>query len=157
VREDKTLNRKWEAFRRRTITGLVREAVRRVRNEAPGVKIRADVFKRPEGDALSVAQEWGDWCKEGLLDIASPMDGGELADVAHSVPSQMNVAGSHLLIPTYYPSLLPKHANATDVEAMISIGRKAGSPGFFLFRFDGRLIEMLALEREHCTTKGTTK
>ena len=84
VREDKTLNRKWETFRRRTITGLVREAVRRVRNEAPGVKIRADVFKRPQGDALSVAQEWGEWCKEGLLDIASPMDGGELADVAHS-------------------------------------------------------------------------
>ena len=157
VREDKTLNRKWEAFRRRTITGLVREAVRRVRNEAPGVKIRADVFKRPQGDALSVAQEWGNWCKEGLLDIASPMDGGELADVAHSVPSQINVAGFHLLIPTYYPSLLPKHANATDVEAMISIGRKAGSPGFFLFRFDGRLIEMLALEKDHCKTKGTTR
>jgi hypothetical protein len=158
VRKDKTINGKWETFRRRMITELVSEIARRVRTEAPGVKMRADVFKRPEGDALSVAQEWGEWCKEGLLDIASPMDGGELADVAHNVSFQMKVAaGSHLMMPTYYPSLLPKHANAKDVEAMISIGRRAGAPGFFLFRFDGRLIEMLALEKDHCTTKGTTR
>ena len=157
VRKDKSINGKWEMFRRRTITGLVREVARRVRTEAPGVKMRADVFKRPEGDALPVAQEWGKWCKDGLLDIASPMDGGELADVAHNVPSQMKVAGSHLMMPTYYPSLLPNYANAKDVEAMIDVGRKAGVPGFFLFRFDGRLIEMLALEKDNCKTKGTTR
>ena len=61
------------------------------------------------------------------------------------------------MMPTYYPSLLPNYANAKDVEAMIDVGRKAGAPGFFLFRFDGRLIEMLALEKDNCKTKGTTR
>ena len=145
------LNGKWEEFRRRNITELVRETARRVRAEAPGVKIRADVFSRPNGSALTVAQEWDAWCREGLMDMISPMDGmngastpDELADLLKiQIPASAGVP----LVPTYYPSLSKSTDNADNFMDLIRVGRKAGLKGFCSFTFDGRLIEMLGLER----------
>ena len=143
------LNGKWEAFRRNNITSLVREVVKRVRAEAPGVKIRADVFRRPNGEALTVAQEWSLWCREGLMDIISPMDGtstpGELAGL---LKDQIPAAAGTTFMPTYYPSLSKRTSNADDFMDMIRVGRKAGVKGFCAFTFDGRLIEMLGLDEK---------
>ena len=148
VHKNKTLEEKWEAFRRHTITSLVREVARRVRAEVPGVKIRADLFSRARGDALTVGQEWDAWCREGILDIAGPMDGGSADLLKERLPGQIAYAGgAHRMMPTYYPSMLPSGANAADLEDIIRVGREAGLLGFSLFRFDGRLIEMLALEK----------
>ncbi|MBR4652329.1 MAG: family 10 glycosylhydrolase [Kiritimatiellae bacterium] len=156
VRKRKALEEKWEAFRRHTITSLVREVARRVRAEAPGVKIRADLIGRARGSALSVGQEWNAWCREGLLDIAGPMDGGDADTLKDRLPRQIaDVGDARRMLPTYYPSMLPSGANAADLEDIIRVGREAGIMGFSLFRFDGRLIEMLALEKGE--TKGERK
>ena len=155
VHKSKTLGEKWESFRRHTITSLVREVARRVRAEAPGVKIRADVFRRPHGDALTVAQEWDAWCREGFIDIACPMDSGTADELcAKFLPQIPAAGGADRLTPTYYPSLWPHTTNAKDVMDAIRIGREVGVAGFCLFRFDGRLIEMLALDKDE---KGAEK
>ena len=154
VRKAKPLEEKWEAFRRHTITSLVREVARRVRSEAPGVKIRADVFRRPHGDALTVAQDWEAWCREGLLDMACPMDGGPADELRQKLEVQIPAAGgASRMTPTYYPSLWRRTTNADDVMDMIRVGREAGVAGFSLFRFDGRLIEMLALDKDETEDK----
>ena len=146
ARKNKAIEEKWEAFRRHTIASLVREVARRVRAEAPGVKIRADLFGRARGNALTVGQEWDAWCREGILDIAGPMDGGSADWLKYNLPGQISCAGgARRMMPTYYPSMLPPGANAADLEDIIRVGRDAGILGFSLFRFDGRLIEMLAL------------
>jgi hypothetical protein len=96
------LNGKWEAFRRNNITSLVREVVKRVRAEAPGVKIRADVFKRPNGEALTIAQEWSFWCREGLMDIISPMDGTSTPkELAGLLKDQISAAAGTTFVPTF--------------------------------------------------------
>ena len=148
VHKSKRREEKWEAFRRHTITSLVREVVRRVRAEAPGVKIRADVFRRAHGDALTVAQDWESWCREGLLDMVSPMDGGPVDELRQKLDTQVSPAGGAArMVPTYYPSLWRQTTNAEDVMNAIRVGREVGVKGFSLFRFDGRLIEMLAIEK----------
>ena len=148
VHKSKMLGEKWEAFRRHTITSLVREVARRVRAEAPGVKIRADVFRRAHGDALTVAQDWESWCREGLLDTVSPMDGGPADELRQKLDTQISPAGGAArMVPTYYPSLWRQTTNAEDVMDVIRVGREVGVAGFCLFRFDGRLIEMLALDK----------
>ena len=142
-------NEKWEEFRRRNVTELVREVSRRVRAEAPGVKIRADVFCRPKGNALSVAQEWDLWCREGLLDMISPMNGmGGMAtgeDISDLLKIQIPASAGIPLVPTYYPSISKRTSNADDFMKVIAVGRNAGVKGFCTFTFDGRLIEMLGL------------
>ena len=149
VHKSKTLEEKWEAFRRHTITSLVREVARRVRAEAPGVKIRADVFRRAHGDALTVAQDWESWCRDGLLDTVSPMDGGPADELRQKLDSQVSSAGdASRMVPTYYPSLWRQTTNAEDIMNAIRVGREVGVAGFCLFRFDGRLIEMLALDKD---------
>ena len=148
MHKSKALEEKWEAFRRDTITSIVREVARRVRAEAPGVKIRADVFRRAHGDALTVAQDWESWCREGLLDTVSPMDGGPADELRPKLASQIAPAGgASRMVPTYYPSLWRQTTNAEDIMNAIRVGREVGVAGFCLFRFDGRLIEMLALDK----------
>ncbi|MBR3922463.1 MAG: family 10 glycosylhydrolase [Kiritimatiellae bacterium] len=143
------LDGKWEEFRRRNITELVREVSRRVRAEAPGVKIRVDVFCRPNGNALSVAQEWDRWCREGLLDMVCPMNGmsGSTSKegISDLLKIQIPASAGVPLVPTYYPSLMKRTGNADDFMNVIRAGRKAGIKGFCTFTFDGRLIEMLGL------------
>ena len=114
----------------------------------PGVKIRADVFRRAHGDALTVAQDWESWCREGLLDTVSPMDGGPADELRQKLDTQISPAGGAArMVPTYYPSLWRQTTNAEDVMDVIRVGREVGVAGFCLFRFDGRLIEMLALDK----------
>ena len=154
VRKRKPLEAKWEAFRRHTITSLVREVARRVRVEAPGVKIRADVFRRAQGDALTVAQDWESWCREGLLDTVSPMDGGPADELRLKLDAQVpSAGGASRMVPTYYPSLWWQTTNAEDIMNAIRVGREVGVAGFSLFRFDGRLIEMLALDKDETGDK----
>ena len=132
----------------------MREVARHVRAEAPGVKIRADVFRRAHGDALTVAQDWEVWCREGLIDMACPMDGGPADELRQKLASQIPAAGgASRMTPTYYPSLWSQTTNADDVMDIIRVGREVGLAGFSLFRFDGRLIEMLALDKDESGDK----
>ena len=147
VQKGGRLNGKWEAFRCENITSLVREVVRRVRSEAPGVKVRVDVSRHVGGRALLMAQDWGKWCREGLLDSVSPMNGVPSADELRGyLEAEMRAASGTPLVPTYYPSLAEKRFNADDLMSLVRVGREAGTAGFCAFRFDARLIDMLNLE-----------
>jgi uncharacterized lipoprotein YddW (UPF0748 family) len=142
---------RWDEFRRHNITELVREAAKRVRAQAPGVKIRAEVFCKAKGNALTVSQEWDLWCREGLLDMICPMNGMSGAstpeELAELIQAQISASAGLPLVPTYYPSLTKRTDNADGFMNMIRIGRNAGLKGFGAFTFDGRLIRMLGLEK----------
>ena len=74
VRKSPRLEKEWDAFRCDNITALVRTVSKRVRSECPGVRISASVFHTNEGAPHGVGQDWGAWCREGLLDFVCPMD-----------------------------------------------------------------------------------
>ena len=150
VRADAGLSRKWNEFRKESITGIVRDVVRRVRAEAPGVKVHASVFRFPRGDALSVAQDWGRWCREGWLDVVAPMDG---ADATTALSSYLNAQKADradaVLVPTLYPSTwTDPMLGAKDLMEQIRACRAAGLPGFGVFTFDGKFINMVSNEKE---------
>jgi hypothetical protein len=151
VAAGRRLNGKWEDFRRRNITELVREVAKRVRAQAPGVKIRADVFCKAKGNAMPVAQEWDRWCRERLLDMICPMNGmggaATLDELSELIRAQIPASAGVPLVPTYYPSLAKRTGNADDFMDTVRVGRNAGLKGFCAFTFDGRLIEMLGLEK----------
>ena len=150
VRSDPELRAKWQVFRRGTITSLVREIAKRVRAEAPGVKIRASVFRYPRGDALTVAQDWSAWCREGLVDVIAPMDGAADTDeLRRMLALQKPAAGDRVLTPSYYPSTHEDpDFGARELMDQIGVGRAAGLPGFGVFTFDNRLIRMLTPGKE---------
>lgn len=143
------MNAKFEEFRRDSITTLVREVARRVRAEAPGVKIRASVYRHPHGNAIAVAQDWESWCREGLLDIVGPMNGSvsSSTQLKEVLAEQIAAAGKVPVASTYYPSLWNQDKNARDLMDFIKTGREAGTQGFGVFRFDGRLVEMLGIKK----------
>lgn len=148
IMRGKPLNGKFEEFRRDSITTLVREVARRVRAEAPGVKIRASVYRHPHGNAITVAQDWESWCREGLLDVVGPMNGSvsSVEQLREVLAEQTSAAGKIPVMPTYYPSLWEPDKNARELMEFIRAGREAGVKGFGVFRFDGRLVEMLSLK-----------
>lgn len=74
IRESDDLVREWDTFRCSNITALVRAVSNRVRVECPGVQISASVFHTNEETPHKVGQDWGTWCREGLLDFVCPMD-----------------------------------------------------------------------------------
>lgn len=150
VRADAALTKKWNAFREENVTSLVREVSRRVRAEAPGVKIQASVFRYPRGDARSVAQDWSAWCREGLLDVVAPMNGADAPSVlsAALTAQKPEVAGVSL-VPTLYPSTwTDPMLGARDLTDQVRLCREAGLPGFGVFTFDGKFINMISNEEE---------
>jgi len=150
VRADAELSRRWNDFRRANITGLVHDVVRRVRAEAPGVKIHASVVRFPNGDAQSVAQDWGLWCREGLIDVIAPMDGADAPSVLESyLTVQKPERAGAALVPTLYPSTWRDPTlGAKDLMDQIRTCRAAELPGFGVFTFDGRFINMISNEKE---------
>ena len=150
VRADAGLSLKWNEFRKESITGIVRDVVRRVRAEAPGVKVHASVFRFPRGDALSVAQDWGRWCREGWLDVVAPMDGADATTALNSyLNAQKADRADAVLVPTLYPSTwTDPMLGAKDLMEQIRTCRAAGLPGFGVFTFDGKFINMISNEKE---------
>lgn len=145
VKGDPALLQKWREFRQASISSLVKAVSKRVREEAPGVKIRASVFRYPQGDARSVAQDWSRWCQEGWVDVIAPMDGADNKEtIAQLVKIQREAAGGALLTPSCYPSTWKDPMlGIRDLMDQVRTIREAKVAGFGVFTFDGKTINML--------------
>lgn len=63
----------WNRFRRQQVTELVERIYYGVKKRAPGRLVTAAVFA-DAGDAFSLRlQDWRDWLRRGILDVACPM------------------------------------------------------------------------------------
>ncbi|MDO5309018.1 MAG: family 10 glycosylhydrolase [Planctomycetia bacterium] len=64
----------WNQWRCDQITALVREVHDAVKALRPNVKISAAVFSSYPGTKVTIAQDWGKWIEDGLIDFVCPMD-----------------------------------------------------------------------------------
>lgn len=147
VRNDDRLRRLWQDFRTSNVTAVVREVARRVRAEAPGVKISAAVFTNAETSPSNVGQDWPAWCREGLLDFVCPMDYVESpALFSGQVVPQKRIAGK---VPVYPGIGLSTWRNdgrdAVRLAKQILVVRELGLGGFTVFNFDRRAEKALPL------------
>ena len=158
VRRNPDLAKKWTRFRCANITGFLREVARRVREETPGVKIRASVFRNPESTADEVAQEWVEWCKEGLLDLVSPMNYYSHSPFAY----KMRLQGQKSLIEGTGVAMMSGIGlstwNETGSDAKriceeINAIREMGLQGFGVFELRERAIRVLPQLRAGITSE----
>ena len=149
IRRDAKLKRLWQDFRTSNVTYVVREVSRRVRAEAPGVKISAAVFQNAETAPSNVGQDWPTWCQENLLDFVCPMDYEESSALfTGKLVPQKRLAGK---VPIYPGIGLSTWRNdgrdAVRLARQILAVRELGLDGFTVFNFDRRAEKVLPLLR----------
>ena len=130
----------WNRWRRENVTGLVRSVYQDVKRIKPNMAVSAalipwGVYRSwEESDAYNrVNQNWFEWMREGILDIAAPMtyhtdtasfSGWVEAAVEHRFGTQVWPGiGSYLITP---------ESTAEKIEA----ARRLGVQGFSLFSYD---------------------
>ena len=157
VRKSANLAREWDAFRCGNITALVRAVSKRVRTECPGVQISASVFHTNEETPHKVGQDWGAWCREGLLDFVCPMD--------YYISTHFAFKGlvrSHFgyfrdskakLRPgigiTCWQSTLDDMENLVE---QVKAVRELGLDGFYIFDYSRRMVQALPALRMGLTS-----
>ncbi|MDY5954478.1 MAG: hypothetical protein SPK06_03480, partial [Kiritimatiellia bacterium] len=118
------------------ITRFVREVSTRLRQQHPSVQLSAAVFESPVSAARSLAQAWDEWCQEGLLDFACPMDYCDHpATFAALVNRQKTYAFGTPLIPGIGLNSSGANPRGATLRAarQIAAARAAGLQGFALF------------------------
>ncbi len=95
VLSDGPVRHAWLDFRRSQIDRVVSEVSRRVRAEAPGVRITAAVFTDWDTWARDgIGQDWPMWAQKGWIDFACPMDYTQDVDeLARDVAKQRQWVG----------------------------------------------------------------
>lgn len=159
LRRRPELAKSWTEFRCSNITAFLREVSRRVRAECPDVKIKASVFSQTETTPDDIGQEWVNWCKEGLLDYASPMNyysGPSVMAFTSLLKQQMRaVKGSKVeLLPSIGLSVWPDRGHdAKMLCERINAVREVGLGGFGVFELRDRAIKLLPVLRAGITSE----
>ncbi len=143
VRKDAALQRKWNDFRRNSISSVVKAVAENLHGGKSGVLVSAAVFQMHETCPDTVGQDWPTWCRNGWLDFVCPMDYTQSAPIFRgSVQSQMKaVAGVKL-----YPGigLSCWRNDGEDVRRLceqIEVVRGLGLDGYTIFELTPRAIE----------------
>lgn len=132
------LQKKYVQFRCDNITAVVREVSEKVRREYPNVTISAAVLKRGgENDRVSMAQDWGLWCREKYLDFVCPMS------YETSLPffrrcierAQKNAAGVKCYPGIGYSVMKPRGDKPAMLAEQVQAVRDAGFDGFTVFEY----------------------
>jgi uncharacterized lipoprotein YddW (UPF0748 family) len=133
----------WNDFRRAQINRVVQEASQKVRQEAPGVLVSADVFSGWDTWARDgVAQDWPMWTKQGWLDFACPMDYTQnVGELARTVAKQKT------WVPARFPLEIGIGAwtspSAWHLADLVDTARANGANGIMFFEYQGRVASDL--------------
>lgn len=152
VRTDAGLATAWEKWRAETVSAVVAETARRVRDEFPKVEIsvaaRADRDSAYSGDG----QDWVRWAREGWIDILCPMDYTDATPFFRNIcrAQRTLLSGTNVKL---YPGIglscwRRDGAEAEKMTRHIQALRQDGFDGFTVFAFDGRAKETFPLLRE---------
>ena len=135
-----TLYAAWNDFRRAQIDRVVRDASERVRKEAPGVKVSADVFSNWDTWARDgVAQDWPMWTKQGWLDFACPMDYTQDVDqLARTVAKERTWVGPDFPLEIGLGAWVSP--GAWHLADLVDTARANGADGLMFFQYSGRVV-----------------
>ena len=63
----------WIKWNGKQITSMVRGTHELIMKSGKKIKLGVDVFPDPDESKIEIAQDWGDWANEGIIDFACPM------------------------------------------------------------------------------------
>ncbi len=131
--------RDWRRSRITTFVAAARDTLRRV---DPALKLSAAVYPGYPGCRDSIAQDWGEWLRGGLLDFACPMNYSENAGKAvewyGKQTAYPGVRGR--LYPGIGVTATESRLSAADTIDQIAALRREGAGGFVLFELN-RTVE----------------
>lgn len=143
----------WQRFRRENVTALVRRVREEMRASFPAVEVSAAVFRDPVVNRESVAQDWGGWLKEDLVDFVCPMDYTwnlfGFMDYLHHQKDQVGTARVYPGIGLTSSARFPNDGgDALRFSEQVLAVRQEGFPGFTCFNFDSRCVKAMEVARE---------
>jgi len=136
VRADPDIETKWNDFRRKQITTVVKAVSAGARKIKPDIEISAAVFRNWPSDRDSVAQDWKLWCDRGYLDFVCPMDyTASNSQFERMAAQQLNWAGRVRCYPGIGLSVWPDTTDTCRLIDQIKITRRLGTGGFTIFNY----------------------
>ena len=134
-----TAYRDWRRSRITTFVAAARDTVHRVN---PALKLSAAVYPGYPGCRDSIAQDWGEWLRGGLLDFACPMNYSEEGEKSiewyRKQTAYPGVRGR--LYPGIGVTAAESRLSAADTIDQIAALRREGAGGFVLFELN-RTVE----------------
>lgn len=123
----------WDEFRRRQITGLVERIYYGVKKRRPEVVVSAAVFANAEDAYRNRFQDWTDWLRRGILDVAAPMAYTvEDAVFREQIRTAVRAAGDGRRV---WAGIGAYRNTVSGTLAKIDIARGLGTGGISLFSY----------------------
>lgn len=123
----------WDRFRRQQITDLVERVYHGVKKRAPNVLVSAAVFANAEDAYERRYQDWRDWLRLGIIDVACPMAYTPETDVfREQITTAVEVAGGDRV----WAGVGAYRNTVEGTLEKIEVARNLGASGFVLFSYD---------------------
>lgn len=124
----------WDEFRRRQITGLVERIYSGVKKRRPHVTVSAAVFANAEDAYRNRFQDWREWLRRGILDVAAPMAYTSDSEVfRQQIATAVEAAGGRRQI---WAGVGAYRNTVEGAVEKIGIARGLGANGIVLFSYD---------------------
>jgi len=126
------------AWRREQITRLVRDAQAIARTAGRDVELSAAVYGWYPGVRDTLAQDWGAWLRDDLVDFVCPMTyTDDLAEFSAWVRTHLALPGARgRVLPGIGVTTAHSTLDAATARRQIQAARQLGAPGFVLFDLD---------------------
>ena len=127
----------WLNFRRNTITSLLEEVRTKLRKTKPHVSLSAAVYPREATARDSVAQEWSEWGRHGLVDFLCPMSYADSPEGLHRMIERGLPRRGKTATPVY-PGIGVSSRKLDPIATVrqIRTTRSLGTGGFILFEYN---------------------
>lgn len=125
----------WIKWNAEQVTALVREVKALIKDTGEYIPLSADVFPDLETAKVEIAQDWGRWAEEGLVDFICPMIYTNNLEVFRKyVKSAVKIAdGKCLVYPTIGCSTSHNKNTPEGVVRSVRIARNEGADGIYFF------------------------
>jgi uncharacterized lipoprotein YddW (UPF0748 family) len=123
----------WDRFRRLQITTLVERIYHGVKKRKPGALVSAAVFANAEDAYTLRFQEWQEWLRRGILDVACPMAYTDSTALFHErISAAVAAVGGERVW-----AGVGAYRNTVDgTVRQIDVARELGAAGVVLFSYD---------------------
>ena len=129
--------------RRGFVSGIVTTIVTAARRVRPDVFFSAAVYPEPAICRQTIAQDWVDWARRGLLDFVVPMNyTNRPDDLARWVHDQSQRLAGRIPLVTGLGVAAGRVGidDPGELIRQIAVGRASGADGFAIFQLDGEFL-----------------
>ncbi|MCD4769252.1 MAG: family 10 glycosylhydrolase [Bacteroidales bacterium] len=126
---------KWIEWNAEQVTTLVKDVKALLIESGKNITLSVDVFPGREAAKIEIAQDWGRWAREGIVDVICPMIYTNNLEVfREAVKDAVTTANGQCLV---YPSIGVKSSHDTNtpegVAESVKISREEGADGVYFF------------------------